>query len=74
MVLVAAVLVLRRRRWRVLVIAMVAGLLVVLVPVKVLAPGWPPSRWSSVACDVGQGDAVVLATDEPGRVVLTAVP
>jgi competence protein ComEC len=69
-VLVAAVLVLCRRRWRVLVIAMVAGLLVVLVPVKVLSPGWPPSGWSSVACDVGQGDAVVLATDEPGRVVL----
>jgi competence protein ComEC len=69
-VLVAAVLVLRRSRWRVLVIAMVAGLLVVLVPVKVLAPGWPPTGWSSVACDVGQGDAVVLATDEPGRAVL----
>ncbi|WP_209647922.1 DNA internalization-related competence protein ComEC/Rec2 [Kibdelosporangium banguiense] len=69
-VLVAAVLVLRRRRWRVLVLAMIAGLLVVLVPVKVLAPGWPPSGWSSVACDVGQGDAVVLATDEPGRAIL----
>ncbi|MET0236299.1 MAG: DNA internalization-related competence protein ComEC/Rec2 [Kibdelosporangium sp.] len=69
-VLAVGVLVLRRRRWRVLVIAMLAGLLVVLVPVKVLTPGWPPSGWSAVACDVGQGDAVVLATDEPGRAVL----
>jgi competence protein ComEC len=69
-VVVVAVLVLRRKRLRVLVIALVAGLLVVLVPVRVLAPGWPPSGWSAVACDVGQGDAVVLATAEPGRAVL----
>lgn len=68
--LAAGVLVLRRKPWRVLVIASVAGLLVVLVPVKVLSPGWPPSGWSSVACDVGQGDATVLATAEPGRAVL----
>jgi competence protein ComEC len=69
-VVVVAVLVLRRRRLRVLVIAVVVGLLVVLVPVRVLSPGWPPSNWSAVACDVGQGDAVVLATAEPGRAVL----
>ena len=30
---------------------------------------WPPPGWRLVACDVGQGDALVLATT-PGRAVL----
>jgi competence protein ComEC len=30
---------------------------------------WPPKDWRLVACDVGQGDALVLATT-PGRAVL----
>jgi competence protein ComEC len=30
---------------------------------------WPPAAWRLVACDVGQGDALVLATS-PGRAVL----
>ncbi|GIH03121.1 competence protein ComEC [Rhizocola hellebori] len=30
------------------------------VPVRLLAPGWPPPGWVMVVCDVGQGDAVVL--------------
>ncbi|MET0134897.1 MAG: DNA internalization-related competence protein ComEC/Rec2 [Kibdelosporangium sp.] len=68
--LVALVLILRRKRLRVLVVAVVAGLLVLLVPIRVAAPGWPPAGWSAVACDVGQGDAVVLATAEQGRAVL----
>jgi competence protein ComEC len=33
-------------------------------------PGWPPPGWAVVACDVGQGDAIVLATGRPGWVVL----
>jgi competence protein ComEC len=33
-------------------------------------PGWPPPGWTAVACDVGQGDAIVLATGRPGWVVL----
>ena len=69
-VLAAVVLALRRPRLRVgLALALVAVLLF-LVPAKVVAPGWPPSGWSVVACDVGQGDAVALATAEPGRAVL----
>ncbi|CAM4060650.1 DNA internalization-related competence protein ComEC/Rec2 [Kibdelosporangium persicum] len=70
LVLAVGVVLLRHRRLRVLTIAVVVGLVVVLVPVRVLAPGWPPSGWSSVVCDVGQGDAIVLSTAEPGRVVL----
>nr|WP_225955468.1 DNA internalization-related competence protein ComEC/Rec2 [Kibdelosporangium phytohabitans] len=70
LVLVAILLLARLRRVRVLLVAVAVSLLVVLVPGRVLAPGWPPAGWSAVACDVGQGDAVVLATGEPERAVL----
>lgn len=70
LVLVAVVLLVRLKRVRALIIAVALGLLVVVVPGRMLAPGWPPAGWSTVACDVGQGDAVVLATGEPGRAVL----
>ena len=40
----------------------VAVLLVVLVqiPVRSVLSGWPPPGWDLVACDIGQGDALVL--------------
>ncbi|GAB2987591.1 ComEC/Rec2 family competence protein [Amycolatopsis acidiphila] len=64
------VVVLRRPRLRVgLALALVCVLLVV-VPVQVIAPGWPPAGWAMVACDVGQGDAEVLSTAEPGRAIV----
>ncbi len=72
--LIGAVLVVygvfRLRRLRVLILAIVLGAVVVLVPVEVAVPRWPPSDWAVVACDVGQGDAVVLATAERDRAVL----
>ncbi|GAB3435997.1 ComEC/Rec2 family competence protein [Actinophytocola sediminis] len=74
LLLVACVLLLvaalRRRRLRVLVGALLTGLLVVAVPVRVISPGWPPPGWAMVACDVGQGDALVLATGDAGRAVV----
>lgn len=41
-----------------------ALLLALLRPVPLVRPftGWPPPNWRMVACDVGQGDALVLAT------------
>jgi competence protein ComEC len=57
-------------RLRVLAAAGLVGALVVLVPTRFVAPGWPATGWAMVACDVGQGDAVVLATAEPGRAIL----
>jgi competence protein ComEC len=39
------------------------------VAVRIVAPGWPPRGWLFVACDVGQGDALVLAAG-PGRAVV----
>jgi competence protein ComEC len=38
------------------------ALMVVAVLVRVPTPGWPPSGWLMVACDVGQGDGLVLNT------------
>jgi competence protein ComEC len=61
---------LRWRRLRLIALAVVVGLLLVLVPTRVAPVGWPPSNWALVMCDVGQGDAIVLATGEPGRAVL----
>lgn len=70
-VLVVALLAaLRARRFRMLAAAIMMGALLVLVPTRYVAPGWPATGWAVVACDVGQGDAVVLATATPGVAVL----
>jgi competence protein ComEC len=44
------------------------------LPVRLLASGWPPPRWLAVACDVGQGDALVLAAGARAGVVVDAGP
>ncbi|WP_308104850.1 ComEC/Rec2 family competence protein [Actinocorallia sp. API 0066] len=59
-----------RLRWaRRLAAAALAGVLVAALAVRVTAPGWPPPGWRFVACDVGQGDALVLWA-APGRAVV----
>ncbi len=65
-----ALLVLRSRRGRRLALAAVIGVCVVLLPVRTFDPGWPVQGWQAVACDVGQGDGLVLATGEPGQAVV----
>ncbi|MBU2111678.1 MAG: ComEC/Rec2 family competence protein, partial [Actinobacteria bacterium] len=47
-------------------------LLLAVVVVRPPVPGWPPEGWALVACDVGQGDALVLPTT-PGRAVVVDV-
>ncbi|MCR6483325.1 ComEC/Rec2 family competence protein [Amycolatopsis sp. OK19-0408] len=69
-VLGALVLAFRHRRVRLVLAVLVVGALLVFVPVRVIAPAWPPRNWAMVECDVGQGDAVVLATADPGRAVV----
>ncbi|BBH66560.1 competence protein ComEC [Actinoplanes sp. OR16] len=44
------------------------------LPVRLLAPGWPPPRWLVVSCAVGQGDAVVLPAGAGRAVVVDAGP
>ncbi|GAA1998648.1 ComEC/Rec2 family competence protein [Nakamurella flavida] len=65
-VTVVLVLVLRNRRIRALAAAVLVGGVSVLLPAQVVEPGWPVAGWVVVACEVGQGDALVLSTGEPG--------
>lgn len=67
---IAGLLALRHRRVRAMVVAASFGGLLVWVPAQVVPPGWPPEGWLMVACEVGQGDAMVLSTDEPGAAVV----
>lgn len=60
----------RSRRLRTLMLAVLVGVFMVLIPVRVIAPGWPPTGWAMIDCDVGQGDGEVLATGEPDRAVV----
>ncbi len=69
-IVLTGLLAMRAHRLRVLVAAGLVGALLVLVPTRFVSAGWPAAGWAMVSCDVGQGDAVVLATAEPGRAVL----
>jgi competence protein ComEC len=71
---VLALLVLRRRTPRRLAAALAAGLLVVVIGVRLWQPGWPPRGWLFVACDVGQGDGLVLAAGPARAVVVDTGP
>ena len=62
--------VLRRRGWSV---ASSAALVVVMLR-PLPTPGWPPDGWVLVACDVGQGDGLVLNAGEGRGVVVDAGP
>jgi competence protein ComEC len=57
-----------------LALASAVGAAVVLIPVRVMAPGWPPAGWLFVACSVGQGDALVVRTDPGAAVVVDTGP
>ena len=64
-----------RHRWsRRILLALVVGVAAVWVPTRVYAPGWPADGWSLVACDVGQGDGLVLSTGDGRAVVVDAGP
>lgn len=64
-----------RRRW----LGAACALLVLLavlrpVPLTRVLTGWPPAGWRLVACDVGQGDALVLAAGDGAAVVVDTGP
>lgn len=69
---IGGVAALRYRRARVAVAVVVTGALVLTLPPR-WWPAWPPDDWAVVACDVGQGDGIVLATGRPGRAVVVDV-
>ena len=59
------------RRWLTLTVALVLVLALVGSPRR---PGWPPSDWVVVACDVGQGDGLVLRAGPHEAVVVDTGP
>jgi len=50
------------------------ALLTVIVFVPMPTPGWPPRDWVLVACDIGQGDGLVLNTGDGRAVVVDTGP
>jgi len=69
-VVLGGALLLRHRRLRAVLLAAAIGVLLIVIPTRFVTPGWPAAGWAAVACDVGQGDAIVLATGQAGRAVL----
>lgn len=56
-------------------ITAVAGTVLVIGLLKAVpTPGWPPPGWLVVACDVGQGDALVLRAGDRSAVVVDTGP
>jgi competence protein ComEC len=51
-----------------------AAVLGVALVVPAASPGWPPPGWVLAACDVGQGDALVLSVSAGTAVVVDAGP
>ncbi|THA60061.1 MBL fold metallo-hydrolase [Streptomyces sp. A0958] len=75
LVLVLAARWVGRRPW----VCAAAALLLVLavlrpVPLTRVLTGWPPPGWAFAMCDVGQGDALVLAAGRGAGVVVDAGP
>ncbi len=54
--------------------AAVCLLLLVIPLIGPPTPGWPPAGWVFAACDVGQGDALVLRAGPGSAVVVDAGP
>lgn len=73
-VLVLGVAAVRHPTVRRLALAGAVGAAVVLIPVRAVAPGWPPTGWVVVACSVGQGDALAVRTGDGAAIVIDAGP
>jgi competence protein ComEC len=56
----------------VLIGALVAG--VVALVRQATAPAWPPGDWSLVACDIGQGDALLLRSGPSSAIAVDTGP
>ncbi|MFC4584664.1 ComEC/Rec2 family competence protein [Sphaerisporangium corydalis] len=66
--------VLRRAAWRLIVCAVAAGLVLATLFLRPVVAAWPPRNWLLVSCDVGQGDALVLAAGPARAVVVDTGP
>lgn len=70
----AGALVLRSPALRRTCAAACTGLLAAVAALWLVAPAWPPPGWFLVACDVGQGDALVLNAGRHAGVVIDTGP
>ena len=59
------------RPWLVLLVATAMVLALLRPPAP---PGWPPSGWLLVACDVGQGDGLVIRAGQDAAIVVDTGP
>jgi competence protein ComEC len=64
----------RSRRVRTLALVALAALVLVGWPLRQATRGWPPDQAVIVACDVGQGDALVIPTAPGAGVLVDAGP
>lgn len=69
-ILAAGLIALRWRLGRRVLLVVALGVVVGVVPVRIINGGWPSPGWAMVACDVGQGDALVLATQQPHTAIV----
>ncbi|TFV61897.1 ComEC/Rec2 family competence protein [Geodermatophilus sp. DF01-2] len=74
LLLVAGWLLWRFPRARPLALAALVGVVVLGWPLRQVTRGWPPERAVIVACDVGQGDALVLPVGGDAGVLVDAGP
>jgi len=56
------------------VVLALAGILTAALLRPPLQPGWPPADWTVVACDVGQGDALVVRLADHAALVVDVGP
>ncbi|GAC1325741.1 MAG: hypothetical protein NVSMB13_09400 [Mycobacteriales bacterium] len=67
-------LVIGRRRLRRPVAALSVGATLSVVGLQWISPVWPPPGWAMVACDVGQGDGLVVSVGTGSAVVIDTGP
>jgi competence protein ComEC len=53
---------------------LLAGILIISLCGAPRQPGWPPRDWVLVACDVGQGDGLVVRTGHRSAIVVDSGP
>jgi competence protein ComEC len=70
----AGAVVVRSRPLRRTCAAACAGIVTAVAVLWFVAPGWPPKGWFLVACDVGQGDGLVLSAGPGSAVVIDTGP
>ncbi|MFD4460240.1 ComEC/Rec2 family competence protein [Nocardia sp. NPDC058480] len=73
-IVVAVVAALRWSHTRRCLAVAALGVSIVLLPVRFLQPGWPPSGWVLAMCDVGQGDGLALSVAPGAAVVIDVGP